>query len=664
MFQFTLDEIEKLRLKSKNKPSIIDSLEEEVQDLLRNDILIPETALATWNLYYFCPKHSVRLKFDITKMYQHECPVDGEIFSGVPYDGAWWVAVNETNGRGCYILGLLWMLTENVKYLNKAKTILTEYAKYYPGYEVHGDIPHNKPGKAFSQTMSDAQWVRFLAMGYDLIHDSLTIEEQMLIEENLLAVSGEFLKKNRLKQTHNHEVLISISVAMIGMLINRKDMIDFAIYEKYGLIYQLENAFLSDGLWFEGSIHYQIYVMEMLTYYGKFFKDTRHSLVDHPNYRKMFEYILNVIQPDNEIPRINDDLLKYWLKDTAGFYELAYGTYGDRRYAWLLNKCYEVSQRNSLDAFFYGADEIPIVEDFNMSDYHNADGSGITVFRGTDKRYLLVKHSPYGGEHDHYDRLGLSFMAFGKNVAADFGTTGYGAKLHYDYYKNSGSHNTVVINEENQPPANPKVLAYKRGTDGILLDAEVRWDGSCDVPDCHTTVEWDVESYGNVSMRRIILWCDDYFIEVFKVQGVPDKTIDWILHVSGELQEAHDMVDLQGTFSEKKPLKYLKDIKSLKPEKIHKSSWKVNDFNFNLFSYCCGDNRIYYGKGPDNPSIKDVSYIINRIEGKEAIFINVFEAYGEGHSHIEDVIIDIKDNNCEVSVSKQDNIKKHVISFN
>ena len=35
---------------------------------------------------------------------------------------------------------------------------------------------------------------------------------------------------------------------------------------------------------------------------------------------------------------------------------------------------------------------------------------------GSDDRYFAFKALPYGGEHDHYDRLALSFKAFGKNL--------------------------------------------------------------------------------------------------------------------------------------------------------------------------------------------------------------------------------------------------------
>ncbi|WP_155816691.1 hypothetical protein [Sphaerochaeta pleomorpha] len=42
-------------------------------------------------------------------------------------------------------------------------------------------------------------------------------------------------------------------------------------------------------------------------------------------------------------------------------------------------------------------------------------------------------------------------------MSEDRGTTGYGASLPYGYYKHNGTLNTVVIDEENQPPSRAKV---------------------------------------------------------------------------------------------------------------------------------------------------------------------------------------------------------------
>lgn len=81
---------------------------------------------------------------------------------------------------------------------------------------------------------------------------------------------------------------------------------------------------------------------------------------------------------------------------------------------------------------------------------------------------LLLHYSPFGGEHDHMARGHLGLWRNGREILPDLGTTGYGAPLHYGYYKHTASHNTLSINGSNQPPVTPQLLGH--GQHG-----KVRW---------------------------------------------------------------------------------------------------------------------------------------------------------------------------------------------
>ncbi len=651
MIQFTPGEVEAYRNRLRHDDSIVTNLRQRVRESFEAGIRIPETGLATWTLYYFCPEHSVQLQFDIDEPRRHVCPVDGTVFSGEPYDGAWWRFVNQINAEGCYSCGLLWLFTQDSKYLELAKTILLQYARYYPDYQVHGDIPYNGPGKANAQTLCEATWLRLLACGYDLIRDALAPAERKGIEVDLFIPGAEFLREHRTPQLHNHEVIIDAAIGILGILLERNDLIDFAVNWPYGLVYQLENAVLRDDFWFEGSIHYHIFALESFLAYEKFARHTPYRL-NHPRLPKMLAFPLRLIQPDDELPLLNDAIYGEKNHRFETVYEFGFREYGDPAFAWFLRRIYrDDSRRGNLEAFLYGVESLPEPAPRPLADYHNADGSGLTVLHGPERRYLLVKHSPFGGEHDHYDRLGLSYLAFGEWIAPDLGTTGYGAKLHYDYYKNTGSHNTVMIHEENQPPANPKVLRFWEGPEYTLLDTEVRWDGGYPGLDSYTIVQWDDPSYAGVTMRRIILWCGSYFIEVFAVDGVQAGPIDWVLHVPGQLQP-NRAIEHPGIFSSKKPFKYLKNLRVIRPSGSVLSSWEMRNCRFNLYSFGNDSNQLFYGAGPSNPSVQDMSYLIHRVNGKSARFINLFETVGRGETGVADVQFQAGQDGITVIVSR------------
>ncbi|MBC8059091.1 MAG: heparinase II/III family protein [Clostridiaceae bacterium] len=653
MIQFNEEEIQNFKNRLKKNDAILSYLKEKVNELVKSGIKIPKEAMATWAHYYYCPKHSVSLNFNINNCEQHLCPVDGEILIGEPYTGAWWRILNDLNAKGCHYFGLLYIFTNDDKYLKLAEEILVEYARNYPTYEVHGNIPYNGPGKANSQTICDALWITELAYGYDLIKDALSLDVTVFIEKSLFKCCAEFLKEHRSNQIHNHEVIIAAAIGIIGILLKRKDLISFAVDEKYGLKYQLQNAVLKDGFWFEGSISYHGFALYGFFTFEKFACNTNLGLLKLPNYREMLKFPFKLMEPDLTFPSLNDGFYANGIAHMEYHYEFAYRLYGDKEFGWYLNKCYKDNNRNNnIEAFLYGVEELPPMEEITLGNYHNEQGSGITVLRGTMDKYLLFKHAPYGGEHDHYDRLGISFLAYGKRISPDLGTTGYGAILHYDYYKNTGSHNTVIINEDNHAPATTKILKYEVEDNSILIDAKTSWDNTYEPLDSYTRVQWNTKSYEGVTMRRTIKWCDNYFIEVFRVSGVKNKTIDWVFHVAGELKDSFKLCKYEGLFSEKAPFKYIENIKVQKPLDTVKSTFIIEDIEFNLYSYCKGSN-VFYGKAPDNPSTKKISYIINRVMGLEAIFVNVFEVCKENEGFIDSVAFDINTDEICVTIEER-----------
>lgn len=659
MVQFTKQEVEHLKKKVSKDPAIIKWLQQHNVDILTHDLIVPQTGIATWSHYYYCPEHSVQLKFNYLQPKKHVCPIDGTVFTGEPYDGAWWVHINNLNATACFELSVLWLLTDEERYLNKVKEIMLAYATYYPSYEEHGGIPYNGPGKANSQTLTESNWIRRIASGYDVIREEFTKQEQEFIEQNLFTVCGEFLVAHRTPQIHNHEVVINGAIGILGILLDRKDFIDIAVDRDYGLMYQLDKAVLEDDLWFECAIGYHYFALESFFAYEKFARHTSYSRLSNPRYLKMLKVPFKFLQPDLNPPCIND--MKAGTKiHSDSIYEFAYSHYKDSDLLWVLEDQYKDKSRNNLEAFLYGVDKLPKANAIVLKNYHNASGSGLTILHGENEKFLLIKHSPYAGEHDHYDRLGISFLAYGEPISEDLGTTGYGAILHYDYYKNTGTHNTICINEENQPPADTKVLRYEKNDKYTLLDAEVKWDGSFIPLDSHTRVEWDDESYKDVSMRRIIIWYDDYFIEVFKVQGVQNKSIDWVLHIGGDLKNNISQMTPVENFSQKKPFKYLKNVSSIKNQGTVKSTWELNQCDFNLYSFSSNDGEVYYGQGPNNPSTNDISYIVNRVVGESNIFVNVFEAHKKNKPVLKDIEIRDDEDKVTINITKEDGTKEKI----
>lgn len=670
MIQFTEEEIQHLRKKKIKCPQAIKRLEEEVKEILEEPLLIPKTGIGNWSLYYYCPDCSIRLDFNRHSPKAHRCPSCRKIWKGSPYDESWWWIVSMKNYDAAFRMALLYQIAERKDCARKAIDMMLAYASYYRDYEVHGDIPYNGPGKVGAQTLDEANFLRGFALTYDLLEECMTQKEKEKIRDGLLLPGAEFLLVHRHMQLHNHEVIINSAIAIIGLIFNKQDFIQTAVYEKYGLLYQLEHGMLSNHMWFEGAFGYHFYALTSFFAYEKFALHTPHSHIHHPNYKAMMELLFYYLEPEFRVPMLNDTNYGH-TSSIYYLYEFAYREIGGEKLLYVLRELYKNEERNNLEAFIYGVDELPECN-IEPTENHIEKGSGNSILRGNNQRYLLLKHDCYGGEHDHYDRLDISYEAFGKRISPDLGTTGYGALMHYDYYKNTGSHNTVNIDGKNQAPVNGMLTKFEEKDGIVYLEAKADWTLPYQMPDSFTIVQWDETAYQTVSMKRAIIWAPEWFAEVFFVNGIPEgKKADWVMHFSGN-RIGQVIGEEVSVFSEEKPYKHMHSMVKLQSGK-NDSIYQDEDVVTWVYSMET-DQEVFVGMGPDNPSISDINYRIERAEGPKAVFAHVIASAKEKQSETDLTMhetkecandIENKNYNCPVKKvwfeQKADSVTIHIV---
>ncbi|WP_148245205.1 hypothetical protein [Enterobacter asburiae] len=248
MKQFSKSDIRRLRQASLDDPRILEKIRKDNDVVLNNPVLVPDTGCASWELFYYCPKHGVPLIWDRRSPDEYHCPVDDHAFTGEPFYGAWWRKLNSLNARACYELGIAWMLTGEKVYFSLVREILMPYARYYPGYAEHGGIPCNGPGKMNARTLCEARCLAEFVKGYDLIYDELTPAERGIIERDLLRACADFLLGIRREQLHNHEVWINSALAMTGALLDDPGYLEAGVKAVWGLHDQLRCGVLKGGL--------------------------------------------------------------------------------------------------------------------------------------------------------------------------------------------------------------------------------------------------------------------------------------------------------------------------------------------------------------------------------------------------------------------------------
>lgn len=668
MIQFTEKQKNLLQEKCRKQPWILEMIKNRTELLEHTPLMIPETGIGNWSMYYFCEKCSVPLTFCYQKQDLHQCPSCGRVYHGEPYNGSWWGKVNDTNSRLARDFGKEYLLTGDKKAADMALRILDGYAAVYPGYEPHGDIPYNGPGKANAQTLDEAVFLMNLAFAYDLVKEAASPEEQKRIETGLFYEGMEFLLKHRRPQLHNHEVIANSALGILGILLDKPEAVHKAVYEPYGLIYQLEHGMGEDHLWFEGTFGYHFYALKHFMEYEKFALHTPYSNIHHPNYQNMFEAVLNYVRENGNFLRANDIYIGHKGLFEMFIYEFIYPYMATDRIKQIMGLFYQKQERRNEEAFFYGADTIERLP-FQPETSHPPKGIGYTVFRGKSERFLSCRHGAFGGEHDHYDMLGISYHSHGADVIPDLGTTGYGAPLHYGYYKNTASHNTVSIDGKNQPPVLGKAVRFET-IDGITyLETEADWRIPCPMPDSYTIVQWDEKAYSRVSMKRKIAWADDYWADLFLVEGAGEKDIEYILHIAGNRKKRDgEENQLCGqAYSAEKPLSYVMQTGLEAKHGTVKNSFEIRsrqDLMLDVYTWY-DQGRLCYGRGPDNPSDRELEYMIWRKNGNRAVFFNVMQsrAVSDDTDRIRKLTFFVNQDRASVKIKTDKKATEIVFSF-
>lgn len=647
--------------------SATEALQLRVEPLVQGKYAINGNEIGNWGHYYYCAHDGAKLQFDWDSPNLHRCPSCGGSYMGEPYDGAWVSLANQRMGEGIMLCGLLGAGLAERRYSLFATDALTAYAKYYPGYRIHGNIPYNGPGKLFEQTLDEAHWLIDLCLGFRLLEETMTASDQRYIKDGLFRPAARFLIDYKENQLHNHAVLITSAISLIGLILRDEKILYAGLEGDYGLLDQLERGTLPEGFWYEGAFAYHFYGLYPILQFALAAEGTPWDIRYHPKLRRMFDFPLQFILPDGTFPSINDTSSVVSIQTCARYYEIALNWYGDKQFRELLQLAYGLAswpgnlgdgetfvpaERSSIDALWCG---LPL-QSSESSDTARNQKAGHTSDEGSEKAirnqitksfssgtdgltklvnskgwYLLVKHSPFGGEHDHMDRLGISFGCGHKPLVIDPGTTAYSVPAHYDWFKHTYSHNTVGLNGKDQPPADGRRVKFHLESWGCWTESAVDWHTGdyrmrnlIDLP--AEMCPWDDTTYAHAEIRRINALGENWMLDVVKVKVQAERSIDLVYHVSGELPASGNWREYQGELCELGGHLF-HDVRSRSQGNIEYFDWMIkgNGGTLKQASWCSHPAVLLTAKTPDNPPSECRQTLIQRTQcAGEVLFVNAF----------------------------------------
>lgn len=513
-----------------------DTLKKRADAVLKEQINLPPRGGNWWH-YYACPKHgaSLRTGKQIGEwQWEHICPVDGEVLRSDPtkperdYDG---VVIMGVHGRYANLvrdLGIVYQITGDRRYAQKAREILLAYAERYLSYPLHTTRGEPKigGGRVGPQTLDESTWLIPMAQGADLIWETLTEDERETLAQKLfLPAAKEVILPHKIG-VHNIQCWKNSAVGLVGFLLGDEQLIKEAIDNPdRGYWTQMRKDVSPDGVWWEGAWGYHFYTLSALWHLTEAARNCGINLYGE-ELKRMFDAPFKFMMPNWRLPAFNDSTEVTLLAEigfarfgiTQPIYELAYARYREPIYAALLSK----GERRSDFALWFGVGELPEPKPLKWQSANYPESGYAILARGEGEgaTWLCLKYGPHGGGHGHPDKLNFVLYARGQVLALDPGITRYGVPIHGGWYRTTLAHNTLVVDEISQKPAEGKCLAFgsERGIDFVVADAGGIYDG----------VQF---------VRAIALLNSDSVVIIDHVRCDKERLLDIALHMRGQWAE-------------------------------------------------------------------------------------------------------------------------------
>jgi hypothetical protein len=548
---------------------------------------------------YVCPDCNEALQ--TLSETQHQCPKCKKIYTGLPYDAVLLRSKHMALARAASNLGLAAVLFDRPEYAEKALNILLGYAERYSSYPLLdvGGGQGASAARIMDQTLNEAIWLIDIVWAYDLIlgvgvgteAEYRKIENQ-LIRPSIATISKCKAGKSNWQSWHNGALACAAIVLKDEKLLN-----EVLNDPSNGFFFQMKNSVTADGVWYEGSWTYHFYALQpLLKTTEACFRCGINLYRECPQLKKLLEAPLQQLMPDGMLPALHDSTptsLAYEL------YEVGAARYGDPIFEDVLTR----SDRSSIEALILGVPN-PKPAPMSLKSIVLKD-AGLAVLR-RGGQYLCLDFGPHGGGHGHLDKLAVNYFVAGQVFAPDLGRGWpYNLPIHGQWYRQTLSHNTVVVDGEPQKECSGSLEWYefRQECDAVCALAE-----SC---------------YEGVRMKRTLLMGEDWLLDVFEVESDKEHVYDWVWHGRGEFSSK---LPVQPTMLKASHVsyKYLSNLRKGDGSSDWRAEWRMPGGTvYGLFKGSPG-RQVFLCNAPDNPRDKTLSSVLLREKASKAVFTALF----------------------------------------
>ena len=518
---------------------------------------------------FICPDCRVQLPFELFKPDDVECPrchklvdtsqacptTDRWGYHGTIWQG--WVELWQSAfGNGVQALGYLYQATGEPAYAERAARLLTLFA------EATRNMPVETPGGYRAIYMyhreGDCRLLGLWANTYECIRDcpKVTDEQRQAIVRFLRRSTEEGVMDPEGYETDWNDIYFwNRGVLLAGIACEEKRYLDFVFglgdYSPErrpahrSLRYVAQHHFRADdGTFWENTTSYDFavywYMVQMLV--------TGHMLsqMDPAAFRPV-DY--DFTHPDSPflrpMRRALYGYLAYCLPDgtqiTVGDYGMRNALFGGSAPLWNIGRLYlnipEAAafrpKMTSSQRFFDFIHDCGPWGQGKLPQRSALLPRGMAILRdgqGPEGLYAHLPHLVSGGDHQHYDRLGLILWGGGRVLLGE--KAGGEGRRQHTTHRLSCAHNLVVVGGKDQAEkVTPAVHHFLGGKWLQMVDVSVAGAypaGPADAAD---------PAASTADYRRTLFMVDGFLADIFRVTGAGESTRDWLLHPYGDSLE-------------------------------------------------------------------------------------------------------------------------------
>lgn len=530
--------LEYINSSDKNR-EIIEAMRRDVDEFMPGFSDSPEQ-LSRWGHYYFCDDDGGRLIFDLNSPKEHRCEICGKVYKNEILDGVWVTFYRNRAVVMALVSATVYKATGEKKYLDYAVQVIDFYAKIYDQF-----VLHNKEnvicdsyetmkwgcGKMMPQGLNEAIVAIRFVQTIEIIREGLDKGWLQMVYEKLFREMFHLMAPQATR-IHNISCWSLSAIGVMGLAFDDQEMIDFAFESEYNIREQLKRGVTPDYFWYEGSIHYNFFLLEGISYLFLFSRlyDYNFGAEESKIFENMFIQAYNYAFDNHYLPNPNDGWPNLNLKTFSYVYHTVARAFGEDSLVGNITKLIEIFKEPRttlpLSEPYYCQNQVCLEQllfnvDFNYETFtpvehksQNFTTSNFTILRNSIWNVFL-KYGLNGKSHAHPDIMTVEVMCENERISRDLSNAGYRSKLCNEWHRKTLSHNTVCWNGTDITSVNP---------------------GECLYYDEHKVVAKAVNVYEGIDYYRTIEITENMVKDLFQVQGDKAGIYDYVFHFESDIE--------------------------------------------------------------------------------------------------------------------------------